>query len=247
MDLNFNDFQKQDIKFDINKLQKAYKEILNIKDFSGPEGISNFGAISLTQIPGDPESIKGHKARGVFWTKPNSSGKEVLRDSNIEEYKYTEFVKEFRETYFHEVYNELSKNYNLLSKEHNGDYLSLNDMQLRFDYGLDSINIAPELCQFETDIFLDLIKKLDREYFEDFFQICYESKRWEKWIKPGFNPEKEKEKIIKISGHYVFSEPDFDNLKKRIAHKLEIDVSILDERVKDRIKNYLNSFQKIIA
>ena len=66
MNLNFNDFQKQDIKFDINELQKAYKELLEIKDFTGPEGISNFGAISLTQIPGDPDSIKGHKARGVF-------------------------------------------------------------------------------------------------------------------------------------------------------------------------------------
>ena len=28
MNLNFNDFQKQDIKFDIDELQKAYKEIL---------------------------------------------------------------------------------------------------------------------------------------------------------------------------------------------------------------------------
>ena len=57
MKLNFNDFQKQDVKFDIKKLQKAYKEILKIKNFSGPDGITNFGAISLTQIPGDPESI----------------------------------------------------------------------------------------------------------------------------------------------------------------------------------------------
>ena len=80
MDLNFNDFEKQNVKFDINKLQKAYKEILKMNDFSGPEGVSNFGAISLTQIPGDPDSIKGHKARGVFWTRPNSSGNEVVRD-----------------------------------------------------------------------------------------------------------------------------------------------------------------------
>ena len=62
MDLNFNDFQKQDVKFDIKKLQDAYKQILRIKDFSGPEGVTNFGAISLTQIPGDPESIQGNKA-----------------------------------------------------------------------------------------------------------------------------------------------------------------------------------------
>ncbi len=32
MNLNFNDFQKQDVKFDINELQKAYKEILKIKN-----------------------------------------------------------------------------------------------------------------------------------------------------------------------------------------------------------------------
>ena len=42
MNLNFNDFQKQNIVFDIKELQKAYKEILAIKDFSGPDGISNF-------------------------------------------------------------------------------------------------------------------------------------------------------------------------------------------------------------
>ena len=83
MNLNFNDFQKQDIKFDVNKLQNAYKELLTIKGFSGVDGVSNFGAISLTQIPGDPDSIKGNKARGVFWTKPDSSGKEAMRDEMI--------------------------------------------------------------------------------------------------------------------------------------------------------------------
>ena len=88
MELNFNDFQRQDVKFDINELQKAYKEILKIKNFSGVDGVSNFGAISLTQIPGDPDSIKGHKARGVFWTKPDFTGKEVQRENFLDESKY---------------------------------------------------------------------------------------------------------------------------------------------------------------
>ena len=112
MNLNFNDFQKQDVKFDINELQKAYKEILKIKDFSGPEGISNFGAISLTQIPGDPDSIKGHKARGVFWTKPDGSGKEVVRDEKIEA-AYSEFIEDYKNTYFKEVFDVLSSKYKL--------------------------------------------------------------------------------------------------------------------------------------
>ena len=113
MDLNFNDFQKQDVKFDINELKKAYNEILKIKDFSGPEGISNFGAISLTQIPGDPESIKGHKARGVFWTKPDATGKEVIRDEKIDESAYSEFIEDYKNTYFKEVYDVLSSKYKL--------------------------------------------------------------------------------------------------------------------------------------
>ena len=113
MNLNFNDFQKQDLKFDINKLQKAYKEILAIKKFTGVKGISNFGAISLTQIPGDPDSIKGHKARGVFWTKPDSSGKEAMRDEKINEEAYSEFIDDYKDTYFKEVFDVLSSKYKL--------------------------------------------------------------------------------------------------------------------------------------
>ena len=113
MDLNFNDFEKQDIKFDIDKLKEAYQEILKIKGFEGVAGVSNFGAISLTQIPGDPESIKGHKARGIFWTKPNGSGKEVVRDEMINEEAYSEFIDKYKETYLKEVFDALSSKYKL--------------------------------------------------------------------------------------------------------------------------------------
>ena len=113
MNLNFNDFEKQDIKFDIDKLKEAYHEILKIKGFEGVTGVSNFGAISLTQIPGDPDSIKGHKARGIFWTKPNGSGKEVARDEMINEEAYSEFIDEYKETYFKDVFDALSSKYKL--------------------------------------------------------------------------------------------------------------------------------------
>ena len=113
MNLNFNDFQKQDVKFDIAELKKAYNDVLAIRGFTGVDGISNFGAISLTQIPGDPESIKGNNVRGVFWTKPSSDGKEVSRDKMIDESKYTQFIDDYKETYFKTVYEELSKKYKL--------------------------------------------------------------------------------------------------------------------------------------
>ena len=113
MTLNFNDFQKQNINFDIKKLQKSYKEIIQTNKFEDGGGISNFGAISLTQIPGDPESIKGSKARGVFWTKPDSSGNEFKRDVKIDESAYSEFIKDYENTYFKEVYDVLSSKYKL--------------------------------------------------------------------------------------------------------------------------------------
>ena len=113
MSLNFNDFQKQDIKFDISELRKACDQVLKIKGFDTSLGIPHFAGISLNQIPGDPDSIKGSKVRGVFWTKPDSTGMEVARDSKIDESKYTEFLDDYKQTYFKEVYDQLSNKFKL--------------------------------------------------------------------------------------------------------------------------------------
>jgi len=68
-----SDFHLQDVSFDIEKLQAACDEVLNMKGFDTSLGIPHFAGISLNQIPGDPDSIKGSKVRGVYWTKPDST------------------------------------------------------------------------------------------------------------------------------------------------------------------------------
>ena len=88
-------------------------QIIQTKKFEDGGGITNFGAISLTQIPGDPDSIKGSKARGVYWTKPTGNGKEVSRDVKVDESAYSEFIKDYENTYFKEVYDALSAKYKL--------------------------------------------------------------------------------------------------------------------------------------
>ena len=113
MSLQNNDFQKQNLNFNILKLREACDQVLKMKGFDTSLGIPHFAGISLNQIPGDPDSIKGNKVRGVYWTKPDSSGKEVSRDVNIDESKYTEFIEDFKNTYFKEVYDELAKRYKL--------------------------------------------------------------------------------------------------------------------------------------
>ena len=110
----FTDFHKvEDMHFDIPKLKKSLEEVLKIRNYDSANGITNFAAISLNQIPGDPSSTKGNKVRGVFWTKPDGSGKEVSRDIPIDESLYTEFVKDFEHTYYKEVYDKLSSKFKL--------------------------------------------------------------------------------------------------------------------------------------
>jgi len=111
--LNFDDFKKQNLKFDIVKLQDAYKQIIKTKKFNTVDGVSHFGAICLTRVPGDPDSIKDNKARGLYWTKPDKSGKEVSRDFAINENAYTELVPEFKNTYFEKVIKVISSKYKL--------------------------------------------------------------------------------------------------------------------------------------
>ena len=108
-----SDFYKvPNIRFDVKKLRADLENILKLKKFN-TLGIKNFGAISINRIPGDEESIKGHKARGTYWTFPDESGKEAKRDVAIDESKYSEIVPEFKNTYFEEVYNLLKKKFKL--------------------------------------------------------------------------------------------------------------------------------------
>ena len=109
----FKDFYTvPNLKFDVEKLRSDLDKILQLKKFNSL-GIKNFAAISLNQIPGDKSSIEGHNVRGTYWTIPDETGKEAKRDKPIDESKYTELVKEFKGTYFEEVFNILRKNFKL--------------------------------------------------------------------------------------------------------------------------------------
>ena len=116
------------------------------------------------------------------------------------------------------------KRWGKLSKEHNGDYLTNEDVKIRFDAGLDSLNIAPEFGQLETLCYLEHMG----DGIEDYYKICYDSKRWEKWVDDDFVPEDNKEELIKICGHYVLSDKKFLEIKPNI-----------DIIIKSKIKNKL--------
>jgi len=111
---HFKDFRKiSELKFDITKLRVALNTVLSRKSYDDAAGTKYIAGISLNQVPGDPNSIKGENIKGIYWTKPDSSGKEAMRAKKIDESSYTEFVKDLNDTYFKEVYDTLSKKFKL--------------------------------------------------------------------------------------------------------------------------------------
>lgn len=131
------------------------------------------------------------------------------------------------------------KKFGLMSKEHNGDYLTDSfDVELRFESGLDAINIAPEFGQIESEYYLEECRK-NEKLFEELYWICYNSSKWKKWIKDINRISKGE--LIMTCCHYILSDdfflekikskfPDADQLiQKRISSKLKL----LNEQTKN--------------
>ena len=111
--VSFEDFYKvPDLKFNISRLRNDLEKILEQKKFSSP-GVTHFGAIPVNQIPNDENSTKGNNVRGKYWTIADDTGKEVVRDIDIDESKYTQLVPEFKKTYFKEVMEKLNSRFKL--------------------------------------------------------------------------------------------------------------------------------------
>ena len=111
--VSFEDFYEvPDLNFDIVRLRNDLDKILKDKKFKSP-GVTHFGAIPINQIPNDENSVIGNNIRGKYWTIADETGKEVSRDIDIDETKYTQLVPEFQNTYFKKVYEVLSKKFKL--------------------------------------------------------------------------------------------------------------------------------------
>ena len=103
------------------------------------------------------------------------------------------------------------------TKEHNGDYLSNTELELRFDNNVDGLNIGPEIAQVETMTYLE---HMTEEEIDQFYQICLNSKKWEKWVGKNFDIT-DKKSLIKVCGHYCFNLFDLPKIDDVIKEKLK--------------------------
>jgi hypothetical protein len=131
---------------------------------------------------------------------------------------------------------QLCNKYGFIAKEHNGDWVTSDIVDEKCKYGLTCINIAPEFGEIETTVLLEYFKKY--ELFEEFYNICFNSKKWVKWVSTTFVPEENKEQLILICGHYTFAYKEFVELKQKLIddYKVPIDTLICD-KIKFRLEN----------
>jgi hypothetical protein len=130
------------------------------------------------------------------------------------------------------------KEFGLMSKEHNGDYLIDSfDVETRYDSGLDAINIAPEFGQIESEFYLEQCK--GSLLFDVLYEICYTSGKWQKWIPDVCRVSKEQ--IIITCCHYVLSDINFEekikihfpNSDKLIQKRITSKLKLLNEQTKN--------------
>ncbi len=124
------------------------------------------------------------------------SGTKLLGNNQIGDYSQEKLIKQL----------EVGNRFGLICKEHNGDYIDPLVIKEKFSLGLDCINIAPEFGYIQT---CAILENLSDEKKELFFDLCLKSNKWKNWVDDNFDPFSNKEELIKISGHYVFSHERF--------------------------------------
>ena len=125
----------------------------------------------------------------------------------------------------------VTKNFGILSKEHNGDYqIDNNQLKFKISIGIDAFNIAPEFGQLESIEYLNLCLR-DEKLFKNLYKLCYNSNRWKKWI---FNKKSiTKEEIILTCCHYILSDFNFKNLIKKNLPKIDLNIK---KKIREKIK-----------
>lgn len=124
----------------------------------------------------------------------------------------------------------------LLLKEHNCDYLNYDQIKLRKKYGIDAINIAPELGVIQTNLLYNFAKFfcLDKE-ISQFIKYVLKSGKWKKW---NYNNENGMIKFF-TAGHYHFTSKYYKSLISKIKKKTNFQFH-LNKSIERNLLKYFN-------
>lgn len=118
-----------------------------------------------------------------------------------------------------------------LFKEHNADYFTEEDIQLRIEAGIDSLNIAPQLGKIQTET----LKKLSPEdVWNKFSDYVYSKNYWQRWVQ---SDTADKESATLVSGHYCYNSDEYKNIIEKIDYENFYDI------LKYRVNKLLDFYQ----
>lgn len=98
-------------------------------------------------------------------------------------------------------------------KEHNADYLTPLEVQLRRAAGVHAMNIAPQLGVVQTKLLKELcLARVGELEWNAFANIVLASGRWSKWT----DSDQDDQKVI-VAGHYCFDSPEYRAILEKLS------------------------------
>ena len=143
---------------------------------------------------------------------------------------------------------QICNEHGIFMKEHNADYLSNDALKWHPRLGIHAANVAPEFGVTETRALISILEKNNlNKLSENFLELSFESRKWEKWMLKDTKATDRDRSII--AGHYIFSKPEFKEIKlkaKKVLTKKNIDIdNELKDAVKKEILRYMINFRMI--
>jgi hypothetical protein len=98
-------------------------------------------------------------------------------------------------------------------KEHNADYLTPEQIQLRRQVGVHALNIAPQLGVMQTRILRQTARDMGAdEAWHEFSAAVLGSGKWRKWTLLNDSHLK-----VDVAGHYLYNSPEYRELIRQIG------------------------------
>jgi hypothetical protein len=131
-------------------------------------------------------------------------------------------------------------------KQHNTDYLPQALLAEHPMLGVQAANVAPEFGVTETRALIEALEDAGlRSYRDRFLELALRSGKWSKWMLPGTTATDRDR--AEIAGHYVFSQPEFIELKAAMGRDLQargVDLqAILHAKVRAAVERYMAAFR----
>lgn len=122
-------------------------------------------------------------------------------------------------------------NAGFLFKEHNADYFTADDLRLRQQAGIDSLNIAPQLGRVQTDLLKEIAPA---DLWNKFADLVYSKNFWQRWVPENVT---DRDLAVSVSGHYCFNSEEYRN----IIAAIDADKFIIE--LKTRINQLLDFYK----